>query len=174
MGCVVVPFNVRRARSRDDALLRLQQMSLRKLSRLWLAVLVSCAVLVLLPVLWLFLPSVDESVGFLTGRALRLVQNHTEQGHSVRDIILANYKNVRWRTYHRDYISETYVRCDAVDRNGSSVAFVWVVMTIPERRGLAFHVHTIATAHTKSAFNLAPSLFEPGHTLYDSPDYANW
>lgn len=171
---MVVALNVRRARSHDDPVLRLQQMTLPQYGRLLPVALIGCAAMALVAVLWLFLPSVDESVGLLTGRALRLVQNHTEHGHTIREIVLANFRNVRWRAYHRDYLSETYVRCDAVDRNGSPVAFVWVVMTIPERHGLRFHVHTIATAHTESAFNLAPSLYEPGHTLYGSPDYANW
>jgi len=127
-----------------------------------------------LAALWLFLPALDQAVGFLTGHALRLVQNHVENRKTVRQIVLERFRDVRWQAYHRDYLGETYVRCDGIDRSGSSVVMVWVVMTIPERRGLACHVRTIATAHTKSAFKLAPSLYEPGHTLYASPDYANW
>jgi hypothetical protein len=149
-------------------------MILRKYRWPLFVVLAGCAAIAFIAALWLFLPRIDESVGFFTGRALRVIQDHQDRGHTVRDIVLSKYKNVHWRAYHRDDVCETYVRCDALDRNGAPVVLVWVVMTLPERRGVLFHVRTIATAHTESAFNVAPSLYEPGHTLYGSPDYANW
>lgn len=153
-------------------MLRLHEMTLRR-HAVRIIVIAICS-MALVAVSWLFLPDLDQAVGLLTGRALRLVQNHVEDGETVKQIVLERFRNVRWHAYHRDYLGETYVRCDGVDRSGSPVAMVWVVMSVPERHGLAFHVRTIATAHTESAFNLAPSLYQPGHSLYGSADYANW
>jgi len=125
-------------------------------------------------VVWFFSPRIDEQCGFLTGRALRLVQNHRNKGWAIAAIVESRFNNVRWQAYHRDYLTETYVRCYAVDRSGSPVEFVWVVMLIPEKKGVTPHWRTVATAHSRATYELAPSLYEPGHPLYDSPGYANW
>jgi len=138
-----------------------------------LAVVVGFVVL-LVAVLWLFAPGLDETVGLMTGRALSLVRNHKQGGSTIGEIIAAQYKNVRWRAYHRDYLGETYVRCEAVDKSGTPVTMVWVVMTTAKRKGMYIDLATVTTAHTVSAYNVSPSLYQAGHTLYRSPDFANW
>jgi hypothetical protein len=128
----------------------------------------------LVPVLWLYAPGIDEYLGVMTGRALSLVRNHKEDGATIDQLVAAKYHDVRWRAYHRDFLGETYVRCEAVGQGGAPVTMVWVVMTTLSRRGVHANVTTVATAHTVSAYNIAPSLYQAGHKLYRSPDVANW
>lgn len=152
----------------------MHEMTIRSRFAVGVVAIALCSVVVV-PVLWLFLPDLDQAVGVLTGRALRLIQNHVENGKMVTQIVLERFGNVRWQAYHRDYLGETYVRCDAVDRSGSPVAMVWVVMMTPERNGvLAYHVRTITTAHNRAALDLTPDLYQAGHPTYKSPDMANW
>jgi hypothetical protein len=124
--------------------------------------------------LWLFLPDVDNQLGWLNGRGLKLIQDYEQDGIPVRELVTSQFKNVRWRSYHRDHLFETYVRCDGVTVKNDPVAMVWIVMILPERSGWVLRLRTVATAHTQSAFNVAPSLYDQGHHIYRSPDYANW
>lgn len=145
------------------------------MKRRWklLAVAVVVAVL-LVPVLWLYAPRIDESLGLMTGRAMSLVRDHKENGSTIDQLVTAKYHKVRWSAYHRDFLGETYVRCEAVDSTNASVTMVWVVMKTTSWSGIHGRLSTVATAHTVSAYDISPSLYQPGHKLHRSPDFANW
>ena len=123
---------------------------------------------------FLFAPAVDQLFNLGTGRALRTVQNHREGSRTVKEIVERRYRSANWHAYHRDYLEETYVRCDAVTASGETVALVWVVIQTPKVQPWRPHITTVATAHDRAAYAIAPSLYIQGHTLSISPDYANW
>ena len=130
--------------------------------------------IVLLAIWLIFAPGVDDLVGGISGKALQVVQNHREGTKTVREIVASRYRNPKWRAFHRDYLEETYVRCDALTQFGEPVAMMWVVISQPEWNGLAPRVKFTATAHNQAAYIIAHSLYEKGHTLYGSADMGNW
>jgi hypothetical protein len=121
-------------------------------------------------VAFFFSPAIDNRLGFVTGRALRTVQNHRENGVAIADLVNARFPRHRWSSRHRDYLSETYVRCDAESADGSRVGMVWIVTSEFES---PFRITMVATAHSAAALEIAPSLYVPGHRVYPSPYIAN-
>jgi hypothetical protein len=129
---------------------------------------------VLVEILVLLAPGIDEQLNYLTRRSLNAVQDFRTNGRTVRDLVDARYRDARWTVFHRDYLTETYVRCDARDGGGAPVAMMWIVTW-------RFSVHRLhpafkatATAHNYAAYEVAPELYQAGHTLFKSPDMANW
>ncbi len=129
----------------------------------------------LLALVDVFAPFVDDATGgSVSNYALQLVQNHRESSKTVKQLVDERFRDVKWRAYHREYIQETYVRCDALTPSGKTVAMVWVVTCEPTVEHFRPRMKITAFAHTQSAFAVAPSMRVAGHPLYDSPDYANW
>lgn len=122
----------------------------------------------------LFAPSIDERLDYLTRRSLNEVQGFRTNGWTVRDLVDARYRNARWAAYHRDYITETYVRCDALDVGGAPVAMMWVVTWHLAVQRLRPTLEPLVTAHNLAAYQIAPALYVHGHPLFKSPDMANW
>jgi hypothetical protein len=120
----------------------------------------------------LLAPRIDERLNYLTRRSLNTVQNFRTNGRTVREVVDTRYRDARWTVYHRDYLTETYVRCDARDGK-EPAAMVWIVTWhfAVDRLHPVFKPST--TAHNYAAYEIAPELYEAGHTLFKSPDMAN-
>jgi hypothetical protein len=121
-----------------------------------------------------FAPAVDDVVGGVSQNALSVVQNHKEGTASIKELVARHYRDPHWRAFHRDYLEETYVRCDASTNAGQPIGLVWVVISEPRMHGLLPTLQVTTTAHNRAAYELAPSLYQQGHILYGSPDIANW
>ena len=120
----------------------------------------------------LWATTLDERLGVFTGHALASVQEHREQGRTVREIVEARYRNPRWRTYHQDEVTDTYVRCEAQRPNGTPITLQWFVRAVPRWRSGLRLVNTVAMAINQDALDVAPTLRQPGHPIYRSPDMA--
>lgn len=116
--------------------------------------------------------TIDERIGVFTGHALKSVQGHNEQGRTVKDIVETRYRAVRWRAYHQDHVTETYVRCEARRPDGTPITLQWFVRSVPRWRSGGHLVNTVATAINQDAADVAPSLVQQGRTIYRSPDMA--
>jgi len=81
---------------------------------------VTIVVAILVEAWVIFAPRIDERLNYLTRRSLNAVQYFRTSGRTVRDAVNARYRNARWTAYHRDYLTETYVRCDALDVGGGT------------------------------------------------------
>jgi hypothetical protein len=57
---------------------------------------------------------------------------------------------------------------------GAPVAMVWIVTWHFAVHRLQPAFLSTATAHNYAAYEVAPALYEAGHTLFKSPDMANW
>ena len=140
---------------------------------LW-PVLVIGTPLVLFALAVIIAPGVDELVGGISRHALYMVQDHREGSRTVREIVAERYRNPKWRAYHSEYLEETFVRCDATSNTGQPIAMAWVVISEPEWSGWLPRFRVTATAHNHAAYDIAHSLYRPGHALYGSADMANW
>lgn len=119
-----------------------------------------------------FSPRVDERFGIVTEHALLSVQNHREGGKSVKEIVAARYRGPRWQAYHQDFLTETYVRCEAMKPDGTPITMQWFVRAAPRLRSGIRLENKVVTALNWDALNISPSLRESGHAIYSSPDIA--
>lgn len=119
-----------------------------------------------------FSPRIDEKLGIVTTHALASIQEHREGGRSVKEIVAAKYREPRWQAYHHDFLTETYVRCETLRSDGTTITLQWFVRAVPRLRPGLHLENKVATALNQDALSVAPSLREPGHPIYNSPDIA--
>lgn len=117
-------------------------------------------------------PEVDRLLGIVTGHALRSIQQYSQDGKLIRDIVESRYEKSQWRAYHTEYLGDTYVRCTAFQTDGTVVTMQWFVRAKLSWSGGLSLKDIVMTAINEDALNIAPNLRQKGRPIYRSPDIA--
>jgi hypothetical protein len=76
---------------------------------------------------YLFGAAVDNRVGILIARDMRIVQGTRLGDRTVREVINQRFKEARWSGWHREEVWRTFVECRVRDANRGEIQFVWEV-----------------------------------------------
>jgi hypothetical protein len=102
-----------------------------KRRRVTILLVVSAAALVAAVGSWLgyylFGAALDNRLGVLIGRDIRLVQEARVGDETVRDLINHRYTDATWSGWHREEVWRTFVECHARSTDRDEVRFVWEV-----------------------------------------------
>jgi hypothetical protein len=158
---------------RNLLFVRISPLSLSNIILWVLGIIASCVVILgVLLLLKVVSPAVDQELGIVTGHALRSIQEYSQDGRLVRDIVESRYKNPQWCAYHTEFLGDTYVRCTALESDGTVVTMQWFVKSKPSWSGGLSLQNVVMTAINEDALSIAPNLRQKGRPIYRSPDIA--
>jgi hypothetical protein len=105
----------------------------------------------------LYLPALDERLGFFTGRDLRRFLAHEVGDATVATLVASRGGAAVWRATHRHWIDETDIEC----RLEGGVRCSWTVSHSPPRPWLARQTYYVTPTNRRAA-RLIPELL-PGN-----------
>jgi hypothetical protein len=105
----------------------------------------------------MYLPALDERLGFFTGRDLRRFLDHEVGGATVATLVASRGGAAVWRATHRDWIDETEIECTLE----GGVRCCWTFSHGPPRPWLVRQSYYV-TPTNRHAARLIPELL-PGN-----------